>query len=167
MTQLLVSLLSLFGVTMTQPTANSPVSASIVSRHGDVWLASQPSEADLDAWAAAGATLVINSRTPQETASLPFAMREAVEQRGMRYAELPIGGASGADPALTPQLAELLQSAEGSVVMHCRSGTRSAHLYAALLMSLDPTEVAPFDTMGWSGGRDMTMVGALTPTPAH
>jgi len=160
MTNLLVSFLSLFGVAMSQPSSDS-----IVTRHGDVWLASQPSEADLDAWAAAGATLVVNSRTPEETASLPFNLQSAVESRGMRYAEMPIGGAYGADPALTPQLAELLQSAEGPVVMHCRSGTRSAHLYAAHLMSLDPTLSTPFDTMNWTGGRDMGMVHALTPDP--
>lgn len=167
MTHLILSFLSLFGVIMSQPNSDFPASSSIVSNHGDVWLASQPSETDLDAWAAAGAGLVINSRTPQETASLPFDLRMAVESRGMRYVELPIGGASGADPALTPQLAELLQSAEGPVVMHCRSGTRSAHLYAAYLMSQDPTETTPFDTMGWPGGRDMGMVRALTPDPAR
>lgn len=160
MTNFLVSILSLFGVAMSEPASNS-----IVTRHGDVWLASQPSEADLDAWAASGAALVINSRTPEETAGLNFNLRAAVESRGMRYAELPIGGASGADPALTPQLAELLRSTDGAVVMHCRSGTRSAHLYAAHLMSLDPAETTPFDTMGWSGGRDMGMVRALTPDP--
>lgn len=160
MTRLLISFLSLFGVAMSEP-----VSDSIVSREGNVWFASQPSEADLDAWAAAGATLVINSRTPEETASLPFDMRTAVESRGMRYAELPIGGAYGANPALTPQLTQLLQSADGPVVMHCRSGTRSAHLYAAYLMTQDPSNTRPFDTMGWPGGRDMGMVHALTPDP--
>ena len=86
MTNLLVSFLSLFGVAMSEPNSDS-----IVSRHGDIALASQPSEADLDAWAAAGTVLVVNSRTPEETAALHFDMRTAVESRGMRYAELPIG----------------------------------------------------------------------------
>lgn len=160
MTRLLIAFLSLFGVAMSEP-----VSDSIVTRDGNVWLASQPNEADLDAWAAAGAKLVINSRTPEETASLPFDMQAAVESRGMRYVELPIGGAYGANPVLTPQLTQLLQSTDGPVVMHCRSGTRSAHLYAAHLISQDPSETTPFDTMGWRGGRDMGMVRALTPDP--
>jgi len=162
MTNLLVSLLSLFGVAMSEPTSDS-----IVSRHGEVWLASQPSEADLDAWAAAGAVLVVNSRTPEETAALPFDMRAAVESRGMRYAELPIGGASGASPALTGELTDLLAASEGPVVMHCRSGTRSAHLYAAYLINQDPEMSTPFETMNWPGGRDMGMVRALTPAPDH
>ena len=101
MTNFLVSILSLFGVAMSDPASDS-----IVSRHDNVWL------------------------------------------------------------AMTPQLSALLQSAEGPVVMHCRSGTRSAHLYAAHLMSLDPAETTPFDTMGWPGGRDMGMVRAMTPAPA-
>ena len=160
MTNLLVSFLSLFGVAMSEPNSDS-----IVSRHGDIALASQPSEADLDAWAAAGTVLVVNSRTPEETAALHFDMRTAVESRGMRYAELPIGGASGSSPALTSELAILLADTEGPVVMHCRSGTRSAHLYAAYLISQDPAISAPFDTMNWPGGRDMGMVRAMTPAP--
>tara|TARA_R110002124_G_scaffold121285_11_gene279624 strand:- start:1323 stop:1811 length:489 start_codon:yes stop_codon:yes gene_type:complete len=162
MTNFLVSFLSLFGVAMSEPNSDS-----IVSRHGDVWLASQPSEADLDAWAAAGVGLVVNSRTPEETASLPFDMRAAAESRGMRYAELPIGGASGASPALTGELARLLEASEGPVVLHCRSGTRSAHLYAAYLVTGDRALSTPFDTMNWPGGRDMGMVRALTPPPVE
>ncbi|WP_417496396.1 beta-lactamase hydrolase domain-containing protein [Maricaulis sp.] len=162
MTNFLVSFLSLFGVAMSEPNSDS-----IVSRHGDVWLASQPSEADLDAWAAAGVGLVVNSRTPEETASLPFDMRAAAESRGMRYAELPIGGASGASPALTGELARLLAASEGPVVLHCRSGTRSAHLYAAYLVTGDRALSTPFDTMNWPGGRDMGMVRALTPPPVE
>ena len=162
MTNLLVSLLSLFGVAMSEPNSDS-----IVSRHGEVWLASQPSEADLDAWAAAGAVLVVNSRTPEETAALPFDMRAAVESRGMRYAELPIGGPSGASPALAGELTDLLAASDGPVVMHCRSGTRSAHLYAAYLIDQDPAMSTPFETMNWPGGRDMGMVRALTPAPVE
>lgn len=162
MTNLLASLLSLFGVAMSEPNPDS-----IVSRHGEIALASQPSEADLDAWAAAGTVLVVNSRTPEETASLPFDLRSAVESRGMRYAELPIGGSFGASPELTGELADLLAASDGPVVMHCRSGTRSAHLYAAYLISRDPAISTPFETMNWPGGRDMGMVRAMTPAPLN
>jgi uncharacterized protein (TIGR01244 family) len=162
MRRLVIPFLSLFGVAMSDP-----VSHAIVARDGNIWLASQPSLGDLDAWAAEGAILVVNSRTVEETAGLPFNLREAVESRGMRYAELPIGGAHGASPALTGQLDALLAETDGPVVMHCRSGTRSAHLYAAYLMSRDPALTDPFSTMHWPGGRDMGMVRALTPHTAH
>jgi uncharacterized protein (TIGR01244 family) len=158
MTSILASLLTLLGAfTMQDDTA------SIVTRHHDVWIASQPSEADLDAWAAAGAGTVVNSRTPEETAGLPFDLRVAVESRGMQYVEMPIGGRSGADPAHTVALAALLDGAEGPVVMHCRSGTRSAHLYAAHLQSSQMSADTAFTVMGWPGGRDQSLVQALTP----
>ena len=137
--------------------------ASIVARHDRIWLASQPDEADLDAWAAAGARTVINSRTPEETASLHFDLAAAVEARGMRYVEMPIGGSHGADPSLTSALTEILAAQDGPVVMHCRSGTRSAHLYAAHLMSTGTAGDDPFATMNWPGGRDADLVRALLP----
>ena len=158
MTSLLISIFSLFGLSMVQAD-----DASIVTRHDNVWIASQPTEADLDAWAAEGALVVINSRTPQETAGLPFDYREAVESRGMQYVELPIGGTSGANPQHTNDLTTLLAETDGPVVMHCRSGTRSAHLYSAYLMSQNPELSEPFDVFNWSGRRDMSMVQALTP----
>ncbi|OLF80782.1 hypothetical protein AWH62_13750 [Maricaulis sp. W15] len=137
--------------------------AAIVARHDNVWLASQPGEADLQAWAEAGARLVINSRTPEETASLPFDLAAAVAALGMRYVEMPIGGQYGADPAFTLALAGILDDSDGAVVMHCRSGTRSAHLYAAHLIATGKAGTDPFDTMGWPGGRDPGMVRALLP----
>ncbi|GEM_PF-881664 len=156
---LFIAFLSFLGVTMTLQD-----DAAIVARHDQIWLASQPDETDLDAWAAAGARTVINSRTPEETASLPFDLAAAVEARGMRYVEMPIGGAHGADPSLTSALTEILASQDGPVVMHCRSGTRSAHLYAAHLMSTDAAGEDPFDTMNWPGGRDANLVRALLPS---
>ena len=158
----LLAFLSLLGVTMTLQD-----DAAIVARHENVWLASQPSQSDIEAWAAAGARTVINSRTPEETASLPFDLAAAVEARGMRYVEMPIGGPYGADPSLTSALAAILDSSEGPVVMHCRSGTRSAHLYAAHLIATDQAGDDPVDTMNWPGGRDANMVRALLPPPGE
>jgi uncharacterized protein (TIGR01244 family) len=161
MTSLIASILSLFGASMIQSETHS-----IVTRHDNVWIASQPDESDLDAWAASGAKIVINSRTPQETTSLSFDLRQAVESRGMRYVEMPIGGTSGADFQHTRALTALLAETDGPVVMHCRSGTRSSHLYAAHLMSADPAMSTPFDAMSWPGGRDMNLVQNLTPPPS-
>jgi uncharacterized protein (TIGR01244 family) len=158
MTQFLAALLTLLGgMTMQDETA------SIVTRHGDVWIASQPSEGDLDAWASQGAQMVINSRTPEETADLPFDLKAAVEARGMRYVEMPVGGRHGATPAHVLELDSLLATLDGPVVMHCRSGTRSAHIYAAHLQRSEPDIENGFDAMGWTGGRDRNLVDALTP----
>ncbi len=154
----LIAILFSLGVAMSQDMQDS-----IVTRHDNVWIAEQPGLDDLDAWAAAGARVVVNSRTPEETAGLPFDLAAEVEARGMQYVEMPIGGAHGANPAHTTALASLLENADGPVVMHCRSGTRSAHLYSAHLMSQDPEMSEPFDAIEWPGGRDMNMARALTP----
>ena len=159
MKSLILSMLTMLGINMIDQDTHS-----IVIRHENVWIASQPSEADLDGWAEAGAKIVINSRSNQETQSLPFDLEAAVTSRGMRYIEMPIGGPHGADPAHTTALIEILANSDGPVVMHCRSGTRSSHIYAAYLMTMNSDETTPFDTMGWPGGRDMNMVSALTPT---
>jgi len=137
--------------------------AAIVARHGDIAFASQPALRDLDQWAADGVTLVINSRTPEETAGLGFDLEREITAHGMRYAEMPIGGSHGADPALTAALPGLLAQAGGPVVMHCRSGTRSAHLYAAHRVAEGEPLETVFDTIGWRGGRDLNLVRALIP----
>jgi uncharacterized protein (TIGR01244 family) len=158
MTALLASLLSIFGVSMTQPDM-----ASITNTHENVSIAAQPSEADLDVWAANGTRVVVNTRSMQETAGLSFGMRAAVESRGMRYVEMPIGGPHGADPQHTIDLAALLADNDGPVVMHCRSGMRAAHLYGAHLISTDSRVADPFDTMSWTGPQSGDMLRALTP----
>lgn len=158
MITLLTTLFASLGLTMSQ--AEPPAT---VVQHERVILAAQPALEDLDAWAATGVQAIVNSRTPEETASLAFDMRREVESRGMRYVEMPIGGPYGADPEHTVALGELLAELDGDIVMHCRSGTRSAHLYSAHLMSQDPSIDNPFDVIGWTGGRDNGMVRALTP----
>ena len=118
---------------------SSPSNDPVVCRHGHIALASQPREADLDSWAEDGVALVVNSRTPEETAALPFDLAGAVASRGMQYVELPIGGPWGASPELTARLGALLAAnPDTGVVLHC-------------------------ETMGWPGSRDMALVQALLP----
>lgn len=140
-----------------------PEGNNIVCRHGRVWLAGQPEEADIRAWADAGAKLVVNSRTPEETAQLPFDMAATVAGCGMKYVEMPIGGPYGANPIHTAELDHLLETEPGHAVLHCRTGTRSAHLYAAHLLATGQAGGNPFQTMGWPGPADPSMVQALIP----
>lgn len=143
---------------------SSPSNDPVVCRHGNIALASQPREADLDNWAEDGVALVVNSRTPEETAALPFNLADTVASRGMQYVELPIGGPWGASPELTVRLGALLAAhPDSGIVLHCRSGTRSAHLYAAWLIQEGEAPETVFETMGWPGSRDMALVQALLP----
>lgn len=137
--------------------------SSLVISEGPVWFAGQPSASEIQDWANAGAVLVVNSRSEPEMADVGFDEAQVCATTGLRYAHLPIGGPHGANPQLTIQLADLLGAVEGPVVMHCRSGTRSAHLYAAYLLHKDPSLEDPFDVFVWPLGRDMALVHALLP----
>lgn len=137
--------------------------SSLVVSEGPVWFAGQPTAEEIRDWGGNGVVLIVNSRTPEEMAGLGFDEAEVSEQAGIRYVELPIGGSHGADPQLTLMLAQLLEEVDGIVVMHCRSGMRSAHLYAAYLRHKNPDLADPFAEFGWPLGRDMALVDALTP----
>lgn len=88
----------------------------------------QPDAAALRGFAAAGGTLVIDLRTGDEARGLdePALAREL----GLRYANLPIGGAGDLTAANAARLHELLAGADGPVLLHCASGNRVGALLA-------------------------------------
>lgn len=135
---------------------------AIVARDGDLFIASQPSPEDLDAWAAQGVTTVVNLRSRAETAELPFDSSAEMAARGFAYSEIPMGGADGVSPDIVDQLAAILENAEGPVVLHCRTGTRAAHAYAALLQAQSELGAEGLANFGWPGGLDAATVDALT-----
>src|SRR5690606_40461728 len=83
----------------------------------------------LEAWKAEGVTTVINMRTETEMAALDYDERAAVEALGMTYVAVPFSEAS---PDVTAALGAALDTADGKVALHCRTGTRVAHALAAL-----------------------------------
>lgn len=132
---------------------------AIVARDGALFIAAQPTEDDLDAWKAQGVTTVVNLRSQAETAELSFDSAAEMAERGFAYSEIPMGGADGVSPDIVDQLAAILENAEGPVVLHCRTGSRAAHAYAAYLQSRGEADIADF---GWPGGLDASTVDALT-----
>jgi uncharacterized protein (TIGR01244 family) len=134
---------------------------ALVARDGDVLIAAQPQEADLDAWAEAGAKTVVNLRSRQENTGLPYDAPAAMAARGMAYAEIPMGGADGVSPAVTARLTEVLADATRPVVLHCAGGPRAAYAYAAHLLTeglATPEEIANF---GWPGGLNPDVLATL------
>ena len=79
----------------------------------------------------------------------------------MTYVEIPMGGADGAGPHVTAALAKVFDEAPGRVAIHCRSGTRAAHAYAAHLSATGELE-DPAD-LGWPGGLSDSQLRALAP----
>jgi uncharacterized protein (TIGR01244 family) len=122
------------------PTATAPATPppppfeTRVVRDGSVLIAPQPLAADLEALGAKGVRRVINLRTPEEMATLGFDEAALAEAKGMGYTLLPIAGNAGFTPAALDAFSAAMANGEGDVLLHCASGTRAAHLYAAWLV---------------------------------
>jgi uncharacterized protein (TIGR01244 family) len=87
--------------------------------------------ADIDALAVAGVRTIINNRPDgEDPGQLPAAeARRIAEAHGIAYHHIPITAATLSRADVT-SFATVLQDAPGPVVAHCRSGTRSALLWA-------------------------------------
>ncbi len=94
-------------------------------------VASQLAPADCAAARAQGFAALINNRPDGEVPGQPecAAMRAAAEAAGLTYTPIPVGHA-GMSLALVEAMADALDAASGPVLAFCRSGTRSANLWA-------------------------------------
>ena len=94
-------------------------------------VAGQLDRADIEELARAGVRTIINNRPDgEDPGQLPAAdARELAEAHGIAYHHIPITAAS-LTKADVDAFAATLQSAAEPVVAHCRSGTRSALLWA-------------------------------------
>ena len=139
-----------------------PIGAhALVARDGAVYLGGQPSLDDLDAWAEMGVKLVVNTRSQAENADLGLDMAGQAAARGMAYVEIPMGGPDGVSPSIRERLTAALAANEGPAVIHCRTGPRAAHAYAAHLLAtgaMTPEELTRF---GWPGGLSVETLRAL------
>ncbi len=96
-----------------------------------VAVAGQIAADDLAAAAAAGFTTVVNNRPDGEEPGQPSgaALAAAAAAAGLHYAAIPVGHAGLGRDQVTA-MAALLDAATGPVLAFCRSGTRSANLWA-------------------------------------
>ncbi|HVS63981.1 MAG TPA: sulfur transferase domain-containing protein [Thermoanaerobaculia bacterium] len=92
----------------------------------------QPSEAELEALAEAGYT-VLDLRMPQEDRGYDEAT--AAERLGLEYHNVPVGGATLSDSSTFERFFELFEKAERPVAVHCASGNRVGGLYYAYLVA--------------------------------
>ncbi len=86
----------------------------------------QPSESDLEAFAAAGYALVINLRPPGEFGG--FDEEAAVHALGMEYVNIPVRDMEDFTRKNATQLHAALERAEGPVLLHCTVGARAGAL---------------------------------------
>src|SRR6201988_2180456 len=96
-----------------------------------VRVAGRLDRAEIEALAAAGVRTIINNRPDgEDPGQLPAAeARRIAEARGLAYHHIPITAAT-LSRADVDAFAAVLRNAPAPVVAHCRTGTRSALLWA-------------------------------------
>jgi uncharacterized protein (TIGR01244 family) len=95
-----------------------------------VCVAGQILPEEIEVLKAGGVTMIVNNRPDGEEPGQPPSanMEAAARAAGLDYRHIPVAGG-----LLAPQvqaMAEALDAAEGQVVAFCKSGTRSAYLWA-------------------------------------
>lgn len=105
--------------------------ASIRRINDQVSVAPQLDPADIVEAARAGFTTIVNNRPDDEETGQPegAAIRAVAETLNLAYHAIPITHAGFSAPQVEAMRA-VLAAAEGPVLAYCRSGTRSANLWA-------------------------------------
>ncbi len=92
----------------------------------DLRVGGQPSDADLEAAAAAGYTTVVSLRTEGEPGS--EGEQATAERVGLTFVSIPVPGAEGLTEENARALDEALEQSSGPVILHCGSGNRAGSL---------------------------------------
>ncbi len=100
-----------------------------VKLSADVTVASQPDLSEFRDIAAEGYVALINNRPDGEDPTQPGseAEEEAADAAGLAYAHIPMGPVT---ESTVRHFQSVVKGAAGPVFVHCRSGTRSANLWA-------------------------------------
>ncbi|MBL4591741.1 MAG: M20/M25/M40 family metallo-hydrolase, partial [Phycisphaerales bacterium] len=151
-------------------TAVEPLAIGDLAHDGRVLFSRQPREADLRAFAAYGGSAVINARTQAEVDKLGYDERAMVESLGMNYVHIPMSG-SQLSYELAAKLTAALQANEGTVLLHCASGSRVNGLYVVhqseQTMASRQTLVAQAVERGMGRGMIQYIERTLMQTPTR
>lgn len=96
-----------------------------------MFVAPQIELADIEQAKAEGVTTIINNRPDGEDPDAPQGpdVEAAVQAAGLSYVSIPVGHSGFSEPQIDQTIAAL-ESAQGSTLAYCRSGTRSTLLWA-------------------------------------
>jgi uncharacterized protein (TIGR01244 family) len=104
---------------------------------GNVFIGGQPDEKILKWFSEKGVTTVINNRTAPENEKQTdekFDEQEYVEELGMKYVNIPLGGKDGYTPEAVEKFASAINESQGKILIHCTMGGRACHLWSAYLV---------------------------------
>ena len=128
---------------------DSVVSTGFVQPVDGITSAGQPDEAALAVFAEHGYTTVIDLRTEGEDRGIDEST--VIEELGMEYVLFPIAGMGAINFDNARKLNELIEDADGPVLVHCGSANRVGALLA-LQKSLDGADDASALAYGKEGG---------------
>lgn len=102
----------------------------------DVFIGGQPTERALRDLKAKGVTTVVNLRMPQEMARIGFNEAALLQDLGITYVHIPLGGTAENPyaPAALDRFAATMASAKGKVLLHCTIAWRASHMWGAYLI---------------------------------
>ena len=122
----------------------------------NLWISPQPTAADFEEAKAKGITRIINNRTDGEDPGQPTAAESAAKatELGLSYVHIPIvPGKITTETVRAFQKA--LWDADGPVLAHCKTGTRSLTLWAIGEVLDGRMTVAEIDELGSRMGVDL------------
>jgi uncharacterized protein (TIGR01244 family) len=130
----LIAMLSVIGMALAsrEPARNPPESKPIAQRLSPtVHVRDQVALADLAKLRAAGYRTVIGLRPDGEVREQPSsdAVRQAAERQGLTFVYIPTPRSAIPDETVD-KLSKALATAEGPVLLYCRSGSRAARVWA-------------------------------------
>jgi len=127
-----------------------------------IFVSGQVFPQDMAAMAALGVTTIVNNRPDGEEPGQPSGdeIAEAAQAAGLLYRAVPIAG--GIEPGQIETLAMLMDNCEGRLLLYCRTGTRSAYLWALARRGggLSGDEVI---ARAAAAGYDLTAIRRLLP----
>ena len=131
-------------------------------------VASQIDIASLPVIAAAGFRLVLNNRPDGEDAGQPSSaeIEVAAKANGLAYRAIPVTAAT-LGPDAVAAVTAARASADGPVLAFCRSGTRSATLWALSEASNSQTTVNDILDRARANGYDLVHLRHALETLAH
>lgn len=93
----------------------------------------RPTEGGLAYLKEQGVGTVVNLRTDQEMAEVPFDEAEVVRTLGMNYVRIPVSGSTFSVQTVD-EFAAVLESTREPIAVHCASSNRVGGLWAAYLV---------------------------------
>lgn len=122
----------------------------VPTEEGNIYIGGQPSEQALDAFAASGGAVVINLRTEDEMAFMPY-YDGAVAARGLTYHHLPTTGSAMGPEHYALVAAALRDAGDRPVLLHCGSGGRATYAWA--MKKIETEHLSGDEAAAWCASR--------------